>query len=267
MAAGALAETVVEEVATNLEEVAEATRRINALAVKYTTVGMVAGFAVGFYFGHKLMKAKIHAEVLKEAEEQIEQIREYYKQRITREEKPDLEQIVEERGYATEPERLLRPPVPIIVQPPVVVIDGTQPSEDPDWIWPREMASRSPEQPYIIHEQEFMGNETGYSQTQYMYYAGDNMLVDTDDKPVVNGDQIVGPDNLRFGHGSEDANVVFVRNEKLELEMEIARDPGSFEEIVLGKTRPDEDGLEHSSQTRPARKKQRHQRNDRDEKD
>ena len=263
MATGALAETVVEEVATNLEEVAQATRKINTLAVRYFGVGMGAGFLVGFYWGRKWNREKIQAEVLKEAEEQIDKIREYYQQKVARETKPGLDEIVEERGYATDRSeepvgtRTLRPPVPIMT-PPMRFTPPAEPvSEDPDWIWPQELASRSPEQPYIIHEDEYRTNENNYEQTQYTYWATDDVLTDTDESPVPHPELVVGRENLRFGHGAGDPNIVFIRNDRLELEIEIARDPRSYEEEKLGHTRPDEDGITHSSQTRPARKRKR----------
>jgi hypothetical protein len=39
---------------------------------------------------------------------------------------------------------------------------------------------------------------------------------------------------LVFGHGSGDPNVVYIRNEKLQAEYEVLRDPGSYEIEVLG---------------------------------
>jgi hypothetical protein len=276
MATGALAETVVEEVATNLEEVAQATRQIDPRLLSYVGVGLAAGFATGFYFGYKLARQRTKAEALREADEQIDQMREYYESKVTAAEpKPDLDQIVEERGYATdvdeerEPARMLRPPVPIVTVPPLVVSpqpgqrivieDGAADSQDPDWVWPQELASRTPNQPYIIHEDEYRANETDYAQTQYTYWAGDDVLTDTDNTPISQPNQVVGRQNLRFGHGAGDANIVFVRNDQLNLEIEIDREPGSYEEEVLGKTTSVEDGLEHSSQNRPARKKRRTQ--------
>ena len=264
MATGALAETVVEEVATNLEEVAQATRQIDPRLISYVGIGLAAGFATGFYFGYKLARQRTKAEALKEADEQIDQMREYYESKLTAAEpKPELDEIIEERGYNSitgEHTRPLRPPVPIVVAPQPVIVDlSGQNSQDPDWIWPQELANRSPDKPYIIHEDEFTANETDYAQTQYTYWAGDDVITDTDNAPISQPNQVVGRQNLRFGHGAGDANIVFVRNDELNLEIEINREPGSYEEEVLGKTTPVEDGLEHSSQNRPARKKRRTQ--------
>jgi hypothetical protein len=261
MAAGALVEEVAEEVATNLEEVAAVTRRVDARALGYLGIGIGVGFALGFYWGYKFNREKIQAEVLKEAEDQIDQIREMYRAKATAAEpKPELVELIEERGYSTretapEPERALRPPVPIVVTPPPIVVIEEPESTEPDWIWAQELANRDVNQPYIIHEDEWVGGDKAYNQTQYTYWAGDDVLTDTDNTPIAHPNQVVGRENLRFGHGAGDPNIVFVRNDRLELDIEIDREPGSFEEEVLGKTRPIEDGLEHSDQKHPARKR------------
>ena len=49
-------------------------------------------------------------------------------------------------------------------------------------------------------------------------------LYEEDEQPLPHGDLIVGQDNLKCGHGTDDPDVVFVRNDKLQLEMEICRD-------------------------------------------
>ena len=49
-------EVVAEEVASNLEELAQATRRINVNSVTFFLGGLTVGAAVGFYFGHKWNK-------------------------------------------------------------------------------------------------------------------------------------------------------------------------------------------------------------------
>lgn len=235
-------EGVVEEVATNLEEVAEATRKINTSAVGYVLGGMVIGAALGFYWGYRFNKEKIRAEAFKESAEEVEKIREAYQAR----QKPSVEELVEERGYSTaveveEPPRPTRAPVPVqepLRAPPVVTYDGGK-SKDDGWDYALELRARDPEVPYIIHQDEFNESEAGYSKVTYTYYAGDDVLCDEDGRPLPHAQEVVGKDNLRFGHGSDDIDVVFVRNQKLELEMEICRSPASYEEEVLGLDRND----------------------------
>jgi hypothetical protein len=82
-----------------------------------------------------------------------------------------------------------------------------------DWDYDEELAGRTPDAPYILHQDEYINDEMGYTQTTLTFYSGDNILADEQDSPVYNYESVVG--NLRFGHGSNDSNVVYIRNEKL----------------------------------------------------
>ena len=245
MAIESVVEEVAEEVATNLEEVAHATRSINATAVGYFIGGVALGAVVGFYFGYRFNREKIKAEVFAESEKEVEKIREVYMQKsVVAEPKPSIEKVIEERGYSVvEPARPLRAPVPLNPNP----VTAPPPPEPPvivnkhdDWHYPYEIANRNPDEPYVIHQDE-RRESPGYAEVAYTYYAGDDVLVDENNIPLPHGDLIVGQENLKFGHGADDENVVFVRNEKLELIMEICRTPKSYEEEVLGLDNHEED--------------------------
>lgn len=101
-----------------------------------------------------------------------------------------------------------------------------------DWNYEVEVQSRRDRSVYIIHRDEFYGEESGYPQTTLTYYAGDNILTDENDVPIYNFPAIVG--DLKFGYGSNDRNVVYVRNDKLKAEYEILLSSGSYEEEILG---------------------------------
>lgn len=100
------------------------------------------------------------------------------------------------------------------------------------WDWHKEVASRSDSEPYILHKDEFYADEKEYAQSTLTYYAGDDILVDEEEKPIYNYSTIVGP--LIFGHGCEDPNVFHVRNERNHAEYEIVFDPGLYSVEVLG---------------------------------
>jgi hypothetical protein len=103
--------------------------------------------------------------------------------------------------------------------------------DDDDWDYDEEVAARSPEHPYIIHRDEYMSNEMDYVQSTLTYYKGDNILCDDLDVPVYQPEKIVGP--LRFGHGSQDPHIVYIRNEELEGEYEVLLEYGTFEAQIL----------------------------------
>ena len=242
MAIEGVVEDVVEEVATNLEEAAAVTRRINPQAVGYFAGGLALGLVAGFYFGHRWNREKIKAEAFKESEAEVEKIREVYQQRIVAaREKPSVEEVIEERGYSTREtesvERPLKAPVPVIEPPltlPGTVTYGESKSKNEGWNFPEELAGRTSEAPYVIHQDEFNGDDNGYAHVTYTYYSEDDVLTDEDDTPLPHADLIVGQDNLKFGHGTDDPDVVFVRNDRIEVEMEICRLPASYAEEVLG---------------------------------
>lgn len=116
------------------------------------------------------------------------------------------------------------------------------------WDLDKEMAQRDPLQPYIISEDEFMQNDPDHTQVQVTYYQGDDILADAADDPIPDVNGTVGEDNLtRFGHGSDNANMVFVRNEVLNTDFEIERSFGNFAEEVHGI-------IKHSQESRKARR-------------
>lgn len=236
-------EVVAEEVADNLEEIATATRTLNTKLIGSFLTGSVVGCVVGLYFGHKLMKEKIRAEAFRESEEEVAQIREHYARKLmVTEAKPLAEEIIAERGY----DRPLPAPVPGIVEPRPI-----QAEEDPDleaeidetpvWDYELELQQRleNPDNPYVIHQEEFYAKETGYRQVTFTYFARDHVMIDDEDKKRAI-DRIVGENNLKFGHGSDDPDSVFIRNNALKLEIEITRLQKSYEEDVLG-IDPDEE--------------------------
>lgn len=116
---------------------------------------------------------------------------------------------------------------------PVVNIFASAASSD-DWDYDAEVDSRRDKEAYIIHQDEFYEDENGWENQQTLtFYAGDQVLCTVDDVPVHDGHRHVG-ENLKFGHGSSDPNVVYIRNERLQVEYEVVRDPGSYEHHVLG---------------------------------
>lgn len=264
-------EPVIEEVATNLDEAATAVRMLDARIMGAFTFGVVTGTVVGFVWGYRYNKAKLRAEIKKESEEEIAQMREYFQQRIIAnqgeaEKKQSAEVIVEERGYRPpgspivtggppivtgsplsdvpvqpQPQRLLPPPVPVIEDVPDQSPD--QPLHTSYWDYRTENQKRTqnPQLPYVIHMDEFNQELPAYIKTSYTYYPEDNVLTDEDGSVLDNRDDLIGVDTLAmFGHGSDDADIVYVRNNRLRLQIEIDRLPGrSYEEDVMGLSRED----------------------------
>jgi hypothetical protein len=151
------------------------------------------------------------------------------------------------RQEATTIERVSKPEIPKNA-PPVTYSVFTDPIDD--WSYDEEELNRTDEKPYVLHRDEFYADERNYSQSTLTYYAGDNIMVDQENVPVYNFDEVVGV--LKFGHGSGDPNVFHVRNTHLEAEFEVLHDRGHYSVEVLGleeiddKTALEDKHLKHS---------------------
>ena len=114
------------------------------------------------------------------------------------------------------------------------VFTDSQPADD-NFDYDEEVKSRTPDAPYVITHDEYMEAEPEYNQVILTYYIGDDVLTDDKDQPIDETDATVGDDNLlRFGHGSKDNKIVYVRNDRLDLDFEILQSHGSYVEEVLG---------------------------------
>ena len=117
------------------------------------------------------------------------------------------------------------------------VFDSPEPEDVGDEIEPP-LIIRNPDKPYVITIEDFMNPEEDYEdydRVTITYYEGDGVLTDDADKTIPDVDKTVGTSNLRkFGKGSDNADIVYVRNERINTSFEIARVEGSYTSIVLG---------------------------------
>lgn len=121
-----------------------------------------------------------------------------------------------------------------------------------------EIKFRTEDKPYIITHDEYFAGEKDYDTQSLTYYEVDDTLTDEHDKPLEQTDKQVGDDHLvRFGSGSKDPNVVYVRNDRLGIDYEIVRSKGSYLEEVLGMPEENPGELKHSDQRDRRRAMQR----------
>ena len=105
--------------------------------------------------------------------------------------------------------------------------------DDEDWDWEAELNMRSDKTIYVITREEFDDDNLGYRQSTVNWYEGDRMLADENGDAIYNWTSHIG-NELPFGHGSGDENVLFVRNENLRWEYCVTKDPGRFDQEVQG---------------------------------
>ena len=114
-----------------------------------------------------------------------------------------------------------------------IFVDG-RPMED-DFDYDAEIPLRSEDAPYIISRDEFNQGEKDYAQDTLTFYVLDDTLCDARDLVIPDSDGAVGDVNLqKFGHGSGDNNVVYVRNDRMETDFEVLKSKNSYAKDVLG---------------------------------
>lgn len=93
-----------------------------------------------------------------------------------------------------------------------------------------------------ITKQAFIDNQFGYDQSSYTYFAGDDILADEDDAPVIGAARAasVGTDTLRKlkvgRQAMEGESTIFVRNNAERHEFEVTRSEGKFSDEVEAKS-------------------------------
>jgi hypothetical protein len=206
--------------------------------------GGVIGLGIGLGTGYFIAQTRLEEKYKKVAEDEIDQMREHFRERtVARERKPDLgdlnkrlDAMSNDLGYS----RPTKPPVPVTPlappapgEPNVSADDIKNVFETRDgWDWEIERAQRQNQDIYIIHRDEY--GESDAEQTTLSYYGGDDVLCDENDHIVDNQVRLVGNCLDRFGHGSGDRNVVYVRNELLDIDLEVVKSDKTYAEEVHG---------------------------------
>lgn len=242
---------VAHEVVENAEEIAE----LVVSARRAFGVGIVAGAVVAGGVTYYVVNKRLSTKYERLAEEEIAQMREHYHaKQVAREEKPDLEtlgKMTADLGYGAE-----QPQTAPVADPgapnTTAAVDSetknvfeeaekrieTKDAEE-GWDYDVERSKRSAGKPYVIHKDE--QEEMGFTTTTFTYYEGDDVLCDERDRVVDGRDEILGTEFMeKFGHGSDDPNVVYIRNEDLAVEVEVCRSPNSYAEEVHGFKHSDE---------------------------
>lgn len=251
-----LAEVLQEaDAAFDLEQ--QASRRFIGAGFLVGLSGLLIGAAGGYFFCQRKMETKYNQIV----EDEIAEMREHYQNKMvalenttTKEDFEDLEEIVRDKGYSVAPpmavtpppavmeaaeEILVTPEIPVTEEPPQVEAQTRNIFEEAqvvdDWDYYKERAKRTPMRPYVIHYDE--REEIPYEESTLTYYEADDVLCNELDEVIADPDRerIIGEANLeKFGHGSNDPSVVYIRNDTLEAQYEVVRSPNSYAEEVHG---------------------------------
>jgi hypothetical protein len=101
-----------------------------------------------------------------------------------------------------------------------------------------EANNHSPKQhPYVITVEQFGEEMDHYDKITIYFYEDDEVLTDENEEVITDVSAIVGDDALySFGDGSGDAEIVYVRNDKMQIDYEVIRLSKSYAETVCGFT-------------------------------
>lgn len=213
--------------------------------------GFILGAGVGLAVGYKSMEKRLQEQYEERLEQETSDMKEFYSH--TKEKQTF--KTPEEAVAALIPEKEM-PEDPRVkaqkIQYNKVVKENYLPDEPSD----EELAAdgesgtceidetvhqnvfqeaRGPIEPYIITQDEFMANETGYQQATLTYHAKGGVLTDDRDDVFENSASVLGDYYAaNFGKDSSDENTVHVRNPSLQMEFEVVSTDLSYEEAVLG---------------------------------
>lgn len=261
---------VAEKVAEESAQVAEVTRRLNASHAGFLVGGIGIGLAVGFAGGYFLQKKVLQLKYEKIADKEIAAMKEHYLRKtvameatVEKKEKT-LEDVSRDVRYSSEggdnvpyykmgsePDKPLgSPSIDLGDHQNVFAVpdDEEEIVVDPSWDYARENKLRQPDVPYAIHQDEFKQGLEGYEKWTLTYFEGDDVLCNKKDEVIEEQDEFIGLGNLsRFGQGSGDPNIVYVRNEEKKLDIEIVHSDRKYAVEVHGFA---DDEIRHSSMKR-----------------
>ena len=181
------------------------------------------------------------------SEEEIEELREYYRARNKSidERVEECEEIARKLADAANNDILPKSPVPtanndILPKPPVPTVNSRPRNPELSELaqviavkygykQPGEFEEKGvSDVPYVISPEEF--GEVGYEQIELTYY-GDGILADDDDEIIDDVEDVVGSYALTsFGKYEDDA--VFVRNDARRCDYEILADHRDYNDVV-----------------------------------
>jgi hypothetical protein len=273
---------VAEEVAEQATHIAEVSRGVSKQAFRFGFGGFVVGAGLSGGLTYFLLKRKLEKQYSEQAAEEVAEMAQHYRDKMTSldgtavKNSTTVEDIVREKGYAKPDPRPTQPPMAVV--PPSAVVEAAEDKEQRDpapppapvpvpetrnafkefgddardeaeWDYHKERSRRSPLRPYVIHIDE-RDEGHSYEGVMYTYFEEDDVLLNEREEIMDAGDRerVVGESNLeRFGHGVDDPDCVYIRNDQLSMIIEITRTHGSYEQEMGFTPEPE---LRHSFQRR-----------------
>lgn len=275
-------ESVVDAVESVAVETVEDVVEVGEYLVTVTrnnpwVIGGVAVVAagVGGYFGYRYAVKKLVAHYDERLIRAQQESRAYYEKlasrgdfgtKVTEEDVVSAAALLENYqgdednpyGARTPEDKTTLQEIQDTTEPASKVVGPRSALRDGNWDIDQELALRSTlehGEPYVISYEEFNEGLSGQDPDELIWYEGDSTLADMRGSIIPDTNRYIGDDNLlRFGEGSGDADMVYVRNEATGTDYQVNRSIGKFTKEVLGFNDEEKPGqLRHSSGRRRLR--------------
>lgn len=204
------------------------------MRIAKTLLIFLLGGATGAGVTYLLLNDK-YTKRAEEAEEEISDVRDFYRQKLYPEEFVDGVTVTEDDPINKDKKDYNK-----IVKKYVTPV-----GDIPSIITPWKQAIITPEQmmhptddipdPYVISEEEFSEEFFQHEKVTLTYYIDDDTLMDTDESVIDDVTGLIGDDAFE---DIVEEDSVFVRNEKLGIDYEILRVKDSYACAILGYARP-----------------------------
>ena len=210
--------------------------------LKRDLIFLTVGAAVGATGMLIYIKDKFNSEL----QEEVDEVRDYYKDRFTKspggqntedlEKEAEKEFIDEDEVIEDEPEEIQDPRLSEKITQYNKIIDYTKENKISYGKTSEALKEREGSTPpFVISDTEMYDMRQEYDKVTLVYYAGDNTLADEDDFIIDDVEAIIGEDNLdSFGTECEDPDMVHIRNERLGSDYEVIRANSRYMDVVLG---------------------------------
>jgi len=199
-------------------------------------LGVAAVSAVaGGIFGYQYAKNELQEQYDIRIEDETEKLRESYSRRYKRDDFETVEKAAESLGAIQGPRSGAHIPAGAPFEKPPVenedlerIVQALKYDTKPEEDWAAKAAAQDPnpdhEGPHIIPIEQFVSNDLEHYQPTWIFYSQDDILVDESGDVIENRDDFIGRGSLEcFGQGSNNIDLVYIRNTDLERDYEIKR--------------------------------------------
>lgn len=205
---------------------------------------LVTGAAAGYFFAKKQLETRYEALMAQE----VETTKEFYRRLYKKDGFETAEEAARTLGISDDSDEVVDETAVVVAAAALKSYQGVPPSEqvakvvnifrrteqgDEEVDEPETMDDQ--DVPFIISQKVFMQNDPEHTQCTVTWFELDKVLIDEREDRLDDYDNMVGANNLeRFGHKSNDPNVVYVRNDSLQMDFEILLSRGKYTKDVLG---------------------------------